>query len=215
MLGCCGATRRRLANVGKSPICFKHSRGGPIAAQTTGDRKEKSDDHKEDLRQKPHDRRRQSTYLHAVPERRCPSMAGSWCCDREKFRNGLKEVNGVWTGARMAAGGSTEHACSCKNEWSASRCCQPVPILLPACPSTWTSFNIQVSEGASVSSQSHTLLCKTPPIVFLAPRHPPCVVGEELLQCKIQRELLQYAKKYNNNTRARTHSLCTSAGLRL
>lgn len=52
-------------------------RGGPIAAQTTGDRKEKSDDHKEDLRQKPHDRRRQSTYLHAVPERRCPSMAGS------------------------------------------------------------------------------------------------------------------------------------------
>lgn len=77
MLGCCGATRRRLANVGKSPICFKHSRGGPIAAQTTGDRKEKSDDHKEDLRQKPHDRRRQSTYLHAVPERRCPSMAGS------------------------------------------------------------------------------------------------------------------------------------------
>lgn len=149
MLGCCGATRRWLANVGKSPICFKHSRGGPIAAQTTGDRKEKSDDHKEDLRQKPHDRRRQSTYLHAVPERRCPSMAGSWCCDREKFRNGPKEVNGVWTGARMAAGGSTEHACSCKNEWSASRCCQPVPILLPACPSTWTSFNIQVSEGAS------------------------------------------------------------------
>lgn len=57
-------------------IRFKHSRGGPIAEQTTGDRKEKIGDHKEDLRQKPHDRRRQSTYLHAVPERRCPSIAG-------------------------------------------------------------------------------------------------------------------------------------------
>lgn len=63
---------------GKEPESVSNTlRGGPIAAQTTGDRKEKSDDHKEDLRQKPHDRRRQSTYLHAVPERRCPSMAGS------------------------------------------------------------------------------------------------------------------------------------------
>lgn len=60
----------------KAEICFKHSRGGPIAEQTTGDRKEKIGDHKEDLRQKPHDRRRQSTYLHAVPESRCPSSAG-------------------------------------------------------------------------------------------------------------------------------------------
>ncbi|CAB1420277.1 unnamed protein product [Pleuronectes platessa] len=33
--------------------------GGPIAEQTTGDRKGKIGDHKEDLRQKPHDRRRQ------------------------------------------------------------------------------------------------------------------------------------------------------------
>ncbi|KAK9513384.1 hypothetical protein VZT92_026921 [Zoarces viviparus] len=56
----------------------KHSRGGPVTEQTTGDRKENIGDHKEDLRQKPHDRRRQSTYLHAVPERRCPSTAGPW-----------------------------------------------------------------------------------------------------------------------------------------
>lgn len=71
---------------------WRRSRGGPIAEETTGDRKEKKiGDHKEDLRQKPHDRRRQSTYLHAVPERRCPSVAGSWCYSGEKFTNGLGE----------------------------------------------------------------------------------------------------------------------------
>lgn len=37
---------------------------------------------------------------------------------------------------------------------------------------------------------------------------PPCVVGEELLQCKIQRELLQYAEKNIVITHTRTHTLC-------
>lgn len=41
MLRWYGSNRRRLRNVEISPICVKHSRGGPIAEQTTGDRKEK------------------------------------------------------------------------------------------------------------------------------------------------------------------------------
>lgn len=42
MLGSCGPTQRRLLAVDTGPIRLKHSRGGPIAEQTTGDRKEKT-----------------------------------------------------------------------------------------------------------------------------------------------------------------------------
>lgn len=109
---------------------FKHSRGGPITEQTTGDRKEKIGDHKEDLRQKPHDHRRQSTYLHAVPERRCPSVAGPWCLRREKFRSRPIEVTQPsfhTSGGVLVAAWSMPAAVKKKNktnEWTA--------VLLPS-----------------------------------------------------------------------------------
>lgn len=70
-----GTERKQLLSHKNSQSWAKQSRRGPVTEQTTGDRKGKIGDHKEALRQKPHDRRRQSAYLHAVPKRRCPSTA--------------------------------------------------------------------------------------------------------------------------------------------
>lgn len=83
-------TRRRKPNLEINPMRSEalSRRSNSRGDNRRQERKKKIGDHKEDLRQKPHDRRRQSTYLHAVPERRCPSVAGSWCYSDEKFPDG-------------------------------------------------------------------------------------------------------------------------------